>query len=135
MLTMAKSSSLSHNNHILTFIETAVENNQFMIFCIDDYHNIHTQHRPESTQQTQAIHMATLLLNVFPEIEAVPKYGNDVLPTRPVKIQDVKNFRSNLSSLSKTYSENMPDWVLAKYFEPEAERQRLLVHDYQQTEN
>ena len=29
----------------------------------------------------------------------------------------------------------MPDWVVAKYFDPEAERQRLLVHDYQQTEN
>ena len=29
----------------------------------------------------------------------------------------------------------MPDWVLAKYFDPEAERQRVLIHDYQQTEN
>ena len=28
----------------------------------------------------------------------------------------------------------MSDWVLAKYFDPEAETQRLLVHDYQQTE-
>jgi hypothetical protein len=28
----------------------------------------------------------------------------------------------------------MPDWVLAKYFDPEAERHRLLLHDYQQTE-
>ena len=28
----------------------------------------------------------------------------------------------------------MPDWVLAQYFDPKAERQQLLVHDYQQTE-
>ena len=28
----------------------------------------------------------------------------------------------------------MPDWVLAKYFDPEAGTQRLLVYDYQQTE-
>jgi hypothetical protein len=28
----------------------------------------------------------------------------------------------------------MPDWVVAKYFSPESERQRLVVHDYQQTE-
>ena len=28
----------------------------------------------------------------------------------------------------------MPYWVLVKYFDPKAERQRLLVHDYQQTE-
>ena len=40
-----------------------------------------------------------------------------------------------MDNLSKTYAETMPDWVVAKYFEPEAERQRLLVHDYQQTEN
>jgi hypothetical protein len=32
-------------------------------------------------------------------------------------------------------AENLPDWVVAKSFDPEAERQRLLVHDYQQTEN
>eukprot|EP00794_Sanderia_malayensis_P020710 gene20710-22742_t len=28
----------------------------------------------------------------------------------------------------------MPDWITAKYFDPNQERQRLLVHDYQQTE-
>ena len=125
-----KSSSSSHNSHVFTFIKTALENNQFLIFCIDDFHNIHTHHRPETKMQIQTIHMATL------QIEAVPQHGNNVLPTPPVKIQNVKNCVSNnLSSLSKTYAENMPDWVLAKYYDPEAERQRLLVHDYQQTEN
>ena len=29
----------------------------------------------------------------------------------------------------------MPSWASAKYFDQEAERQRLLIHDYQQTEN
>ena len=28
----------------------------------------------------------------------------------------------------------MPDWVVAKYFDPEAERKRLAVHNYQQAE-
>ena len=28
----------------------------------------------------------------------------------------------------------MPDWVTAKYFDPEAERHRLLTHDYQQAD-
>ena len=132
--TLTKSSS--HQSHVLTFIEAAIQNNQFMIFCIDDYHNIHTHHRPEAKTQTQAIHMSTLLLKVFPNIEAVPQHGNDVLPIFPVEISIVKNYvYNNLSNLSKTYVENMPDWVLAKYFDPEAERQRLLIHDYQQTEN
>ena len=133
---LTRSSFSSHNSHVFTFIKAAIENNQFLIFCIDDYHNIHTHHRPETKTQKQAIHTATLLLKVFPEIEAVPQHGNNVLPTPPVKIHDVKNYvASNLSSLSKMHAENMPDWVLVKYFNPEAERQRLLVHDYQQTEN
>ena len=58
-----------------------------------------------------------------------------MLPKCPVEIPDVKSFISNISSLSKTYVENMPSWALSKYFDPEAERQRLLIHDYQQTEN
>ena len=69
----AKLSSSSHSNHVVSFIESAIENNQFMIFCINDYHNIHTKHRPETKTQTQAVHMTTLLLKVFPNIKAVPK--------------------------------------------------------------
>ena len=39
-----------------------------------------------------------------------------------------------MHKISKTYADNMPNWVVAKYFSPECERQRLVVHDYQQTE-
>jgi len=133
---LTKLSSSTHTSNVVAFIESAIKNSHFLIFCIDDYHNIHTQHRPETKTQTQVVHMSTLLLKVFPEIQAVPKLGNDALPKRPVEIPDVKNFISNnMSSLSKTYAENMPSWALSKYFDPEAERQRLLLHDYQQTEN
>ena len=116
-----KSSSSSHNSHVFTFIKTALENNQFLIFCIDDFHNIHTHHRPETKMQTQTIHMATLLIfciddfhNIHThhrletkmqtqtihmatlQIEAVvSQHGNNVLPTPPVKIQDVKICVSN----------------------------------------
>ena len=40
-----------------------------------------------------------------------------------------------LQSSAQGIAKNIPDWVLAKYFDPEAERQRPLIHDYQQTEN
>ena len=47
----------------------------------------------------------------------------------------MKTFLSNnLHKISKTYSENMPDWVVAKYFSPESELQRLVTRDSQQTE-
>ena len=132
---LTKSSSSTHSSSVLTFIESAIEKNQFIIFCIDDYHNIHTQHRPEAKTQTQAIHMTTLLLKVFPNVKAAQHHGNNVVPNSPDEIENVKSFvSSNLSILSKSCAKNIPDWVLAKYFDPKAERQRLLVHDYQQTE-
>ena len=40
----------------------------------------------------------------------------------------------SMPKLSKTYAQNMSDWVVPKYFDPEAERHRLLTHDFQQTE-
>ena len=131
----AKSSSASHSSTVASFIESAIENEQFLIFCIDDYHNIHTMHRPETKKQTNAIHMSTLLVKVFPNIKAVHQEKVDLLPKSPVEISKMKSFIStNMHKISKTYSENMPDWVVAKYFSPESERQRLVTHDYQQTE-
>ena len=131
----AKLSSASHSTTVASFIESAVENGQFLIFCIDDYHNIHTMHRPVPKKQTNAIHMSTLLIKVFPNIKAVRQGKVDLLPKFPVDISSMKTFLSNkLQKISKTYSKNMPDWVVAKYFSPESERQRLVTHDYQQTE-
>ena len=68
---LTKSSSSTHSSSVLTFIESAIVKNQFIIFFIDDYHNIHAQHRPEAKTQTQAIHITTLLLKVFPNVKAV----------------------------------------------------------------
>ena len=131
----SKLMSSSHSDTVQSFIELAIENEHLLLFFIDDYHNIHTQHRPEAKTQTQAIHMTTLLLKVFPEVKAIPN-NVDLHPKSPVTIPELKIFMArNMDNLSKTYAEIMPDWIVAKYFDPEAERQRLLVHDYQQTEN
>ena len=79
--------------------------------------------------------MLTLLVKVYPNIKAVRQDNVDLLPKFPVEILKIKIFVStNMHKISKTYSENMPDWVVAKYFSPESERHRLAVNDYQQTE-
>ena len=78
--------------------------------------------------------MANLLLKVFPEVKAVSNNGVNLLPKYPVEVSNVERMIAcSMPKLSKTYAENMPDWVVAKYFDPEAERHRLLTHDYQQT--
>ena len=69
----AKLSLASHSSNVASFIESAVENEQFLIFCIDDYHNIHTMHRPESKKQTNAIHMSTLLIGIPQHKSIVPR--------------------------------------------------------------
>ena len=76
-----------------------------------------------------------MLLKVFPEIKAVSNHELNLLPEYTVEISNVERMIAcSMSKLSKTYAENMPDWVVAKNFDLGAERHRLLIHDYQQTE-
>ncbi len=133
----SQSSATLHLDNVASFFQEVVENEHFLVFCIDDYHNIHTKHRPEEKTQTQAVHMSTLLVKVFPNVKAISKESlcTPLLPPIPVQCEHLfKLIDVNMAGLSQSYATNMPDWVLAKYFDPEAERHRLLLHDYQQTE-
>ena len=58
-------SSASHLERVKEFFQTIIENEEFIIFCVDDYHNIYTIHRPESKTQTQSVHTTTLLFKFF----------------------------------------------------------------------
>ena len=133
----SQSSANLHLDNVASFFQDVVEKKHFLVFCIDDYHNIHTKHRPEESKQTQAVHMSTLLVKVFPNVKAIPKEEceTSLLPPIPVQHEYVTELIDvNMTELSQSYATNMPDWVVAKYFDPEAERHRLLIHDYQQTE-
>ena len=72
---MARASASSHLQNISSFFQDAIENDLFMVMFIDDFHNIHTKHRPENKTQTQAIHMSTLLVKFFPGIGAIKRKG------------------------------------------------------------
>ena len=129
-------SSASHLDRVKGFFQTVIEKEQFIIFCIDDYHNIHTKHRPESKTQTQAVHTTTLLVKVFPNIQAVPNdYIHPILPANPVEETSLKQYIvQHMSICSQTYASTMPYWAVAEYFDPEAQKKRVAIHDYQQTE-
>eukprot|EP00794_Sanderia_malayensis_P004178 gene4178-4734_t len=130
------SSSANHQEAVKNFFEESVKHEHFIVFFIDDYHNIHTKHRPSEMKQTQATHMSTLLVKVFKNIKAIPIEGNSsALSQHPADASLLKEMVEEcMSHLSKSYAQDMPDWITAKYFDPAAERQRLLVYDYQQTE-
>ena len=122
-----------HLDNVASFFQDVVEKKHFLVFCIDDYHNIHMKHRPEESKQTQAVHMSTLLVKLFPNIKAIPKEecGTPLLPPIPVQYEYVtKLINVNMTDLLQSYVPNMPDRVLTKYFYPEAERHRLLIRDY-----
>ena len=129
-------SSACYLDKVKEFFQAVIENKQFIIFCIDDYHNIHTKHRPEANIQTQTVHTTTLLVKVFPNIEAVPNdFLQLLLPANPEEESLMKKIIvEHMSTCSQTYASTMPDWAVAQYFDPEAEKQRVAIHDYQQTE-
>ena len=61
-----QSSSTSHVDNVISFFQKAVENEHFLIFCIDDYHNIHTKHRPEAKTQTRSCSHEHIVSQSFP---------------------------------------------------------------------
>ena len=76
-------------------------------------------------------------MKVFPNIEAVPNdFLQPLLPANPVEESLIKKscIVEHMSTCSQTYASTMPDWAVAQYFDPEAENQRVAIHDYQQTE-
>eukprot|EP00794_Sanderia_malayensis_P021242 gene21242-23317_t len=80
--------------------------------------------------------MVTLLMKEFRNIKAIPVDGiRSPLSKNPADVsmlEEMLNFF--MVNHSKSYVQDMPDWITAKYFDPNQERQRLLVNDYQQTE-
>ena len=124
----AKLSASIHLDNVNIFFEEAIANKQLVVMFIDDYHNIHAKHRPDSNTRTQAaVHMVTLLVKVFPGISAIEKEGapSPINPNAADVVILSKILKENMTSLSKSYACAMPDWARAKYFDPEAERNRL----------
>lgn len=56
-----------------TFFSTLALQKSFQILCMDDFHNINAIKTPSERILTNAVHMATLLLDVQPSVDAVPR--------------------------------------------------------------
>ena len=62
-----KTSSIVH------FFSTLALQKSFQILCMDDFHNINAIKTPSERILTNAVHVATLLLDVQPSVDAVPR--------------------------------------------------------------
>ena len=121
----AKSLAASHSNNLVSFFQEAVQSKQFIVVMIDDYHNIHTKHCHEKKTQTDTVHMATLLVKAFPKVKAISKDETQVplLSKDPIQTEAVQRILGEkMALLSGSYAQNMPNWVVAKYFDPNFQR-------------
>ena len=80
--------------------------------------------------QLQA-NMATLPLKKFNDGSAIPVSSNFINPNG-ISTNALLNFlKKSAPFLSSIYASLMPHWVRAAFFDPEAERTRVDIHDYQ----
>ena len=95
----SQSSANLHLDNVASFFQDSVEKEHFLVFCIDDYHNIHTRHHPDKKTQTRAVRVNTLLVKVFPNVKAVR--GTSLQPPIPVQQECVsKLIDVNMTGLS-----------------------------------
>ena len=62
----------THGEHVDHAIQQYSE--KALVLNVDDYHNIHVQRQPDTTDTSWAAHMATILANPCP-MPAIPRSG------------------------------------------------------------
>ena len=114
-------------------ITMATEKKQLILLMIDDYTTVHTNRRPTNLQTSNANAMCTIIVKIFPTIEAIPmKKPDEVHPKDGInidKLVDVICCNDNMTNLANTFATSMPE-LTAEFFDPLMERERLEAHDY-----
>ena len=127
--------SMNHSETVKDFFNNAAEKGHMVVIFIDDYHNIHAYRSTSNSEISQVINMATLLVKSSLSVEAISHATIPVNDSKPANLESLSSILDeNIDLLSKSYVSVMPDWMRAKFFDPESERHRLLIHDYQQQE-
>ena len=127
--------AINHGETVRDFFNNAAEKGHMVVIFIDDYHNDHAHRRTSNSETSQVIDMATLLVKSFPGVEAISHATIPVNDSKPANLESLSSvLDENIDLLSKINVSAMPEWMRAKFFDPESERHRLLIHDYQQQE-
>ena len=124
-------SSKSHDNLVREFITDATEKRAMLVFMVDDFTTVHTKRRPTNQKTSTASNMATLLLKRFHDGSAIPVSSNIINPNGIATSALTEFLDKSVPSLSATFASLMPHWVRSAFFDPEAERTRVDIHNYQ----
>ena len=136
---MLQRAESAHVQHINAAIQTAIDNEWFIVATIDDYTNINTHRRPLTEKVSSAVNMCTVVVSIFKDIPALPWQHASELHN-PEVVNDEFFIRTivgidNMHKLSMTYATLMPEWLTDSFFHPRLTRQRLNAHEYYQSEN
>ena len=130
---MARVLDFNYESLVQGWIEDAVYRSFLLAFMVDDYTNVHTMHRPTGDLPSVVSKKATLLLKRFDDTSAIP-----VDPLKPAHNPAGVDSQlllalliEKMPNLSRSFVESMPSWIKNRFFDPEEERNRLALHDYQ----
>ena len=121
----------SNKSNVDEAITTAIAQKQLLLLMIDDYTTVHTSRRPTDLQTSTANNMCTIIIKIFPSLEAIKK-TNDVHPINGIDIDHLINTVCSIETMSKlahTFVSSMPE-LTSEFFDPLMERERLEAHDY-----
>jgi len=99
-----------------------------LVLNVDDYHNIHVQRQPDTTDTSWAAHMATILANPCP-MPAISRYG--ALNPKVVDSELIAQHldRRFIVNLGVSYHDHMQDHRTKEY--PDEELiDKLTLHSY-----
>ena len=127
----------SNTNKIGELISEAIKEQSQLVLIIDDYTSIHTKRRPKTDQLCHLKSMCTIVVKVFKNVKAIPRC---LATTYHVDGTDITSCAKTLSSSSSmyklafTYSSAMPAWIRDTFFNPELERRRFAVPEYNEND-
>ena len=110
-----------------------------LVLIIDDYTSIHSKRRPKTDQLCHPKSMCTIVVKVFKNVKEIPRCSATTYHNVDgIDITSCVKTLSSSSSMYKlafTYSSAMPAWIRNTFFNPELERHRLAVHEYNENDS
>ena len=106
---------------------------------LDDYHNIHTHQRPARETVSTATRIATAVFRIFKDIRAIeftkPENNHYPCGVDPELCFEFTTGLENMHRFSNTFVSTMSPWLRECFFDPKMIKQRLITHEYQQSES
>ena len=92
LLRQKKNIGKAHIDHLNTKIQKVISQQSLVVCVIDDYHCIHGLQRPNNEKVSEAKHMCTIIIKIFPQIKAIK------LPPRMENVHDPNGISPDICS-------------------------------------